>query len=221
MWQVTALSISSVTRCFDDNLVKASTGNSTMGENTLKASRTTASDVQDIEADIWHWLNSFVTVKNEFYHNKFAPCPYARAAVRASQVDVTVFTGGDVRGYIRSRSTELCDSETLSTRVMAFPPRLQYHWGMTGFVEALNMELISRNVFLNTGVTKTMPSRHPGAQNAPYFIVVANKLEAVLDGAEALKRTKFYNDWPADQFELVVTRRARMAAQYGSRHEKT
>ena len=168
-----------------------------------------------VEKDIWHWLNNFVTVKNEFYRGKFAPCPYARSAVLSKQVDVAVFPGGDLRGYIRARAFELCGSAHLSTRVMAFAPRVLFHWGMTEFIEALNMELIARNVFLNTGVTKTMPSRHPGAkENAPYFIVVANTLGAVIEGCEALKRTNYYQDWPRGQYELVVERRARMARQY-------
>lgn len=168
-----------------------------------------------IEADIWHWLKTFVTVKNDFYHGKFAPCPYARAAVLAKQVDVTVYDGGDLRAYIRARAFEICTSQHLSTRVMAFAPRVQLHWGMTEFIESLNMELIASNVFLNTGVTKTMPSRHSGAkQNTPYFIVVANKLDAVLDGSKALLRTKFYKDWPQEQYQLVVERRERLANQY-------
>ncbi len=185
-----------------------------LNEDAITAKGPTSLDAA-IEADIWHWLNTFVTVKNEFYHGKFAPCPYARAAVRIKQVDVTVYPGGDVRAYIRTRAFELCDAPQLSTRVMAFAPRLQLHWGMTEFIETLNMELIAQNVFLNTGVTKTMPSRHAGAkENAPYFIVVANKLDAVLDGSEALKRTNFYKDWPNEQYELVVERRERLASQY-------
>jgi hypothetical protein len=61
-----------------------------------------------------------------------------------------------------------------------------------------------------------MPSCHPGAPvNAPYFIVVANRLDAVLDGSRALQRTAFYTDWPREQYELVVNRRDRLAARYG------
>ena len=148
-----------------------------------------------VHADIWNWLTSFVSARNSFYNGKFAPCPYARTAILQAQVDVAVYSRGNAFDYIRERSLELRDTARLSTRVMAFAPRFQWRWGMT----------------------KTMPSRHPGAEAAPYFIVVANRLDAVLAGADALKRTAFYRDWPPEQFELVVQRRERMARQYGRR----
>jgi hypothetical protein len=168
--------------------------------------------------DLWKWLKEFVTVNNEFYNFKFAPCPYAKPAIATGRVDVTVYLSGDIRAYIRDRSIELRDNPKLSTRVMGFPPRIQWQWGISEFVETLNKELIPDNVFLNTGVTKTMRSRYPGsAENDPYFIVVANRLDAVLSGSEALERTEYYKDWPREQYELVVERRARMAKLYGKK----
>jgi hypothetical protein len=173
---------------------------------------------ETVFADIWKWLHEFVTVDNEFYDYKFAPCPYAKPAVTAGKVDVTVYLQGDVRSYIRERSIELRDTPKLSTRVMAFPPRIQWQWGISEFVEGLNTELIRDNVFLNTGVTKTMNSRYPGSpRNTPYFIVVANRLDAVLSGARSLQKTDYYKNWPQDQYELVVLRRERMAQKYGNK----
>jgi hypothetical protein len=169
-----------------------------------------------VEEDVWAWLGDFVTVKNAFYHGKFAPCPYARKAVLAGQVDVRVFVKGDVRDFIRQQSTELRDDPQLSTRVIVFPPRVQFQWGISEYVETLNAELIAGGVFLNTGVTKTKSSRYPGStRNDLYFIVVANRLQPVLDGAEALAKTGYYKDWPREQYELVVERRQRMAKRYG------
>lgn len=188
--------------------------------NTAEAAGPAATLEEQIHADIWSWLKAFVSAKNSFYNGKFAPCPYARTAMLQAQVDVTVYSSGNVFDYIRARSLELRDTERLSTRVMAFAPRHQGRWGMTEFVETLNAELIADNIFLNTGVTKTMPSRHPGAaEGALYFIVVANRLDAVLAGADALKRTVFYRDWPAEQYNLVVVRRELMAGKYGARTE--
>ena len=171
-----------------------------------------------VEQDIWAWLRDFVTVKNDFYGRKFAPCPYARAAMLAGQVDVKVFEAGDVRGFIREHAVGLRDAASLATRVIAFPPRVQFQWGISDFVEMLNAELIGDGVFLNTGVTKTMTSRYPASPpGSLYFIVVANRLEAVLQGAEALRRTAFYKDWPKAQYALVVERREQMARRYGAR----
>jgi hypothetical protein len=171
-----------------------------------------------IEQDLWTWLNAFVAANNSFYAGKFPPCPYARSAILAGQVDVTVYLEGDVRAFIREKTIELRDSPKLSTRVIAFPPRVQWKWGISEYVEGINAEMISDDVFLNTGVTKTMPSRYSGSRAGElYFIVVANRIGAVLAGSEALKRTDYYSNWPPEQYELVVERRARMADRYGKK----
>lgn len=168
----------------------------------------------EIDQDIWTWIREFVAVPNEFYLNKFPPCPYARAAIVAETVDVAVWKSGDVRRFIREKSIEMRDTPKLTTRVMTFPPRTQFAWGISDFVETLNAELIPDNVFLNTGVAKTSTSRYPGSSGNPYFIVVANSLDAVLKGAKSLERTNYYKDWPRPHFELVVERRARLAKRY-------
>jgi hypothetical protein len=170
-----------------------------------------------VEQDIWAWIHEFVTAKNEFYDYKFPPCPYARQAVLAKTVDVKVWTSGDVRKFIRENSIAMRDCPTLTTRVMAFPPRIRLQWGISDYVEELNAELISTNVFLNPGEAKTTRSKYPGPKtNDPYFIVIANSLAAVLSGAESLTKTDYYKDWPAEHYALVVERRARMAKQFGA-----
>ena len=170
-----------------------------------------------IARDIWKWIDDFVTAPNQFYHDKFPPCPYARQAVLAKTVDVAVWQAGDVRPFIRAQAIGVRDHPTLTTRVMAFPPRIQWEWGINDYVEGLNQELIADNVFLNTGVAKTSVSRYPKSASKPYFIVVANSLDAVLQGSESLKRTDYYKDWPPSHFEIVVERRARLAKRYGKR----
>jgi len=171
-----------------------------------------------IERDIWAWIDGFVTVPNEFYHDKFPPCPYARRAVLARTVDVAVWQSGDARPFIRQGALGMRDNPALTTRVMAFPPRTQWDWGINDYVEVLNAELIPNNVFLNTGIAKTSISRYPGSARRPYFIVVANSLAAVLSGSESLQLTDYYKDWPRSHYEIVVERRARLARRYrGSR----
>lgn len=171
---------------------------------------------RQIEDDMWKWIGEFVTVRNEFYDNSFPPCPFARGAVAAKTADVRVWQSGNAREFIRNGAIEMRDCPTLTTRVMAFPPRTQFMWGMSEYVESLNMELIPDNIFLNTGLAKTTTSRYPGPSTGPYFIVIANSLEAVLAGAERLMSTNYYRNWPAEHYELVVERRQRMAQRYGS-----
>jgi hypothetical protein len=175
-----------------------------------------ASIVQQVEEDVWAWIHNFVTVKNDFYKGKFAPCPYAAKAVQNNTVDVQVWESGDVRQFIREQAILMRESPTLTTRVMAFPPQTAFQWGLSDYVEDLNAELISSNVFLNTGVAQTTKSRYPGSSREPYFIVVANSLAAVLAGAESLQKTDYYKNWPAAHYALVVERRARMAKRYGA-----
>jgi hypothetical protein len=170
---------------------------------------------RQVEQDIWAWIHEFVTAKNEFYHYKFAPCPYAQQAVASKTVDVLVWKSGDVRQFIRDGAIGMRDCPKLTTRVMAFPPKVRFQWGINDFVEQLNAELIPTNVFLNTGIAKTTHSKYPESNSQdPYYIVVANSLDAVLSGAEALRKTDYYKNWPAAHYELVVERRARLARQY-------
>ncbi len=178
-----------------------------------------AIDTAGIEADIWMWMREFVSVRNEFYGSKFAPCPYAQRALTLKTVDVMVWESGNFREFVGAAARAMRDQRHLTTRVIALPPRAQDAWGFTDFVESLNAELIPHNVFLNTGVAKTTKSRYPGSAGKPYFMVVANGLEAVLQGAEQLQRTDYYQDWPSTQVDIVVGRRARMAALYADRAE--
>lgn len=173
-----------------------------------------ATDIGEIEADIWVWMREFVSIRNEFYGAKFAPCPFAQRALTLKTVDVVVWESGHVREFVGFAARAMRNQPHLSTRVIVLPPRVQDAWGFTDFVESLNAELIPHNVFLNTGVAKTTTSRYPGSAGRPYFMVVANGLQAVLQGSEQLQRTDYYQDWPSTQVDIVVGRRSRMAVLY-------
>ncbi len=179
---------------------------------------TTDSLHEQIEQDIWNWINEFVTASNEFYKFKFAPCPYARTAVLQNKVDVKIWESGDIRQFIREGAVDMRESPQLTTRVMTFPPKTRFLWGINDYVEQLNVELVPTNVFLNTGVARTTQSRYSGSTD-PYFIVIANSLAAVLAGAESLAKSDYYQDWPADHYAHVVERRARMAKHFGIKPE--
>jgi len=171
-----------------------------------------------IEQDIWAWIHEFVTTPNEFYDYKFSPCPFARQAVQTKKVDVRAWQSGNVREFIKDNATAMREEPSLTTRVMAFPPMVRFQWGINDYVEALNVEMISSNVFLNAGVAKSTKIRYPGSRSKdPYFIVIANSLDAVMSGAEMLAKTDYYKNWPAEHYAHVVERRARMARQYGTK----
>jgi hypothetical protein len=174
---------------------------------------------EDVVADLWKWIHEFVTAPNEFYNFKFAPCPYAKMAVKGNTADVVAWESGDVKTFIREQAIGVRENKKLTTRVMGFPPRTQHAWGISEYVEGLNAEMIKDNIFLNTGIAKTTVSRYPESGDNPYFIVVANSLAAVLDGAESLAKSEYYKDWPREHYEIVVERRARMAKKFGKKKQ--
>jgi hypothetical protein len=173
----------------------------------------------EVETDIWNWMRDFVSVKNDFYGGKFPPCPFALRALMDKTVDVAAWRVGDTRAFIRSQAESIRTLPKLTTRVIVFPPRAQFAWGISEFVESLNARLIPDNLFLNTGIAKTTVSRYDGSLGKPYFIVVVNRLDAVLKGADALKRTGYYEGWPESHYEIVVGRRERMAQRHGGAGE--
>lgn len=170
---------------------------------------------EQIEADIIKWIQEFIVVPNEFYDGKFAPCPYAQAAMLARAVDVAVWQAGDPRLFIRDKASTMRQSAGIQTRVIVFPPRIQLSLGISDFVDGLNTQLIADDIFLNTGIAQTTKSLYPGSGNKPYFIVVVNSLQAVLRGAKSLQKTNYYSKWPASHLRIVVERRADLAKRYG------
>ncbi|MCJ2070907.1 hypothetical protein MKK75_19285 [Methylobacterium sp. J-030] len=170
---------------------------------------------EQIEQEIVQWIKEFIVVPNDFYDGKFAPCPYAQAAMLARAVDVAVWQSGDPRRFIREQASSMRDSAGIQTRVIVFPPRVQWSLGISDYVDTLNTELISSDTFLNTGIAKTTTSLYPGSAEQPYFIVVVNSLTAVLRGAKSLQKTNYYDKWPASHRKIVVDRRADMAKRYG------
>ena len=171
---------------------------------------------EQIEQEIVKWIKEFIVVPNDFYDGKFAPCPYAQAAMLARAVDVAVWRSGDPRLFICDQASTMRDTAGIQTRVIVFPPRVQWSLGISDYVDTLNTKLISKDIFLNTGVAKTTKSLYPGSADQPYFIVVVNSLDAVLRGAKSLLKTNYYNKWPPSHVNLVVQRRADMAERYGN-----
>lgn len=169
-----------------------------------------------IEQDVVTWIDTFIATPNAFYDGKFAPCPYARGAITAGTVDVAAWRAGDPRLFIKEQAFNMRDMGKIQTRVLIFPPRVQSSLGISEYVDTLNMELISDNIFLNTGVAKSTKSLYSGSGDKPYFMVVVNTLSEVLRGAKSLQKTKFYANWPAPHYQLVVERRASMAERYGT-----
>jgi hypothetical protein len=165
-----------------------------------------------IARDVWAWVRDFIAVPNQFYDGRFSPCPFARQALSADTVDIVVWGSGGTREFIRHHAFGLVGDGKLTTRIMVLPPRTRPGAGLRDYVDELNRELIPGNVFLNPGIARGTRSRYPGSPDEPYSIVVANDLDAVLRGSEALHRTGYYDRWPAAHYEFVVQRRARLAA---------
>ncbi len=74
----------------------------------------------EIEQDVIDWIHEFVSVRNEFYGGKFAPCPYARGAMTAGTVDVVVWESGNPRLFIHQKASDLRELTKTQTRVIVF-----------------------------------------------------------------------------------------------------
>ena len=114
---------------------------------------------------------------------------------------------GDVRAFIRAGAMGMRDNPDLTTRVLAFPPRVELQTGINAFVDSFNEKMIPDNVFMNTGVARTTSSRYPGPDfKKPYFIVVAEQPGA---GAGWLRDAEAdaVLDWPKEHYGIVVERR--------------
>ena len=171
-----------------------------------------------IEEDIWTWIKEYVEINHEFYGYKFPPCPYARAARLKGAIDLVAYERGDVKEFIRTHLQSLLDQpdKKITQRALILPPRTQWKFGLTKFLNNLNIEIIPQNYYMQFGRAIKTQSQYPGFFNSgPYFIILINVLTEVLDGHKALLSTDYYKPWSKEHYDAVVGRRQEMYRKYG------
>lgn len=161
-----------------------------------------------IETDVWHWLENYIEVKNEFYDYKFPPCPFAKAARLSGLVIVKSFKNKSVRNFINDQTTDLIEEKKYSVLIMVFPPRIAWSIGLKHYIKKLNQTLIPQDFYAQYGTAINTSSQYTGFFNqGPYFIIIVNKLSDVLDGHMSLLKTDYYTPWDDFHYEEVVVRR--------------
>ena len=165
-------------------------------------------------ADIWNWILNYIEQPHEFYDNKFAPCPYARAARMKGLVDVVAYNSGSVTEFIQQQTDSLIDSG-LNTRVMVFPAKMRWYYHVHWFIKKLNRKLIGQDFYIQYGrAVNTQSTYDELLSNSPYFIVIVNKLSDVLAGHRALLSTRYYDPWSEKHYREVVIRRDKFREKY-------
>ena len=171
--------------------------------------------IKQIENDILSWIIEYIEENNEFYDYKFPPCPYARAARLQGLVDIRAYSSGDIKEFISTHTKTLIETRDVNTRILVFPPRTHWKFGLTRFIEDLNSITVPKDYYIQYGTAIQTISRYSGWFNSgPYFIVIINKLSDVIKGHKALLNTDYYKSWSEQHYTEVVTRRQQAIEKY-------
>lgn len=175
--------------------------------------------VQQVEKDIHDWTLNFVEASNEFYGEKFPVCPYARSARLAGESYKVVYTGGNIKQFIKTETDKLVADTKHTVMLMVFPPRIKWYPGIHKFIQNLNKTLIPRDYYALGGNAVGTNSAFNGWFNSgEYFVIGVNKLSNVLPAVETLKAAGYYSKWSKEHYNAVVVRRHQMYEKYSKRN---
>ena len=168
------------------------------------------------EQHIWTWITDYVEQNHAFYNHRFPPCPYAQKARLSGAVEVYALQSNYIE-RIRNLSWTLLDTPAISTRVIALPTLQRWNFSLLHSLKQYNSQLVDRDTYLQWGWaqgTRAAIGLVPGR----YFVVIANRLAAVMAGSAALKKTDYYDHWPNTHLDRVVGDRERAWNQKSSKH---
>jgi hypothetical protein len=169
------------------------------------------------EQHIWDWIKNHVERTHEFYDHRFPPCPYAQKARLAGAVTVHIICK-HFQQQIYDLSFSLKDSPNISTRVMALPTLQRWNLWLLKNLRQWNTQLVDRDTYLQWGWAEGTRA-NTGWLPGRYFVIVANRLAAVMAGSESLKKTDYYNNWPQSHMDRVVGDRQRSWDQRSGNRE--
>lgn len=153
--------------------------------------------------------------KSKFHDFKFAPCPFAKQARISGELTYDIFVKGDMKKFISDNIDRLIKHPKHEVMLMVFPPRKKWTIGLKRFFGRTNADAIPRGYYAQFGTAVGTESRYPGfLNNGRYFIVIVNKLEPVLSGHEALRKSGYYKNWKKSHYDDVVVRRQKLYEKY-------
>lgn len=157
-----------------------------------------------IEQDIWTWITDFVEVNHKFYNYNFPPCPYARAARLKGEVSILVWQKGSMLKFVN----QSIKTTTTKQTVLVFPWWMKWHWAFHWWIRYKNKTLAADNLYAQYGIAQQTKSQFSGiGHNKPYFIVIVNTLDDVVEGHLKLLNTDYYKNWDKSHYNNVVSRR--------------
>jgi len=174
-------------------------------------------DPQSAERYIREWIRSFLSVENPGLDG-WAPCPYAHMArwsVRAGSVDLAL----DLISVAESWTDEV------DVVILAYDPRAI---GADYFAQAVDTANYTLLAPLNLVALEDHPDS-PETVNGVMFnnqffaLIMIQSYDKLAAATRMLKRTDYYDRWPADYYDRVVGFRDRLSDQVTnqSRHQDT
>jgi hypothetical protein len=171
----------------------------------------------NIKQDLWSWITDFIEVNHEFYNFKFPPCPYAKSARLKGLVDVQVCDKNPFK-FFNEQVDDIIAEQKFNVRLLAFPHYHKWNYLLHKYVKNKNMKSTKDNFYSQYGLAAETQSKFSGLfSGKPYFIVIINKLDDVLDAQRTLERTDYYKNWSEKHFEEVVVRRQKMFEKYSKK----
>jgi len=171
--------------------------------------------------DIWDWIKNYIEAKHEFYDYKFPICPYAKSARLEGIFDIKVFSSGNVKKFINDNIIGLTKDTKYTMRGLVMPPRTRWNFGVKRLINKLNNKLISQGYYIQFGTAKMTNSKYPGFFNkGPYFVLLINKIDRILDGHKQLLKTDYYKDWPKEHYDAIVVRRQKLINKHKDGNKK-
>ena len=169
----------------------------------------------DIEQDITAWLVEYIEKNHKFYNYKFPPCPYAKSARLANQIDICPYQSGSMSTFVRDCVDQLINNSDRTVSIVVFPYYARWNYYLKYVIDNLNKKIVNRDFYAQYGIALTTQNRFSGPwQGYPYFIVIINKLSDVLDGHRALLKTDYYTPWAKHHYDAVVNRRQQKIDKY-------
>jgi len=155
-------------------------------------------DPDSVGRYIRDWITSFLSVENSDLGG-WAPCPYAHMARWSVRVGTD-----DLAGDIISVADSWDDQQDVV--ILAYDPRLQDPVEFASAVDRANYHLLAPvNLVALEDHPDQVESVNGVVFNNQFFaLIMIQRYDKLAQATRMLKRTDYYDRWPADYLERVV-----------------
>ncbi|MGE0549988.1 MAG: hypothetical protein AB7O24_14780 [Kofleriaceae bacterium] len=139
----------------------------------------------------------------------FAPCPFAKHALKATRIDIKRIEGTALERTLH----ELADSwsDEVELLFLAADPREIDPVTVEGIIEEANLRLIQRDLIAMDDHPEAVPTLgRVRTTNATYLLVFVQRLSKLEAASSQLKELGYYAQWSHEEMELVPGWRQRL-----------